>query len=177
MKFSACGLLLGSMLIFYLFYISFYATGANTVKIVIINDIHYERFYSPYSSREDCRRNNNLTLEELEGVPYAYLGRYGCDSPPCLIEAVFSKINRDNKPDVLLMAGDYTSHDVASKSQDDSVIAYHYSVLKEIYQHLFDGYVRSYFGYETDVLPAFGNNDYKVHYGYPTTTETQQDFY
>ena len=48
----------------------------------------------------------------------------------------------DSKPDVVLMSGDYTSHDVATKSTEEFTIAQHYSILKDIYSHLFEGYVK-----------------------------------
>jgi len=78
---------------------------------------------------------------------------------------MFTKL-ADSKPDVVLMSGDYTSHDVATKSTEEFTLAQHYSILKDIYSHLFEGYIKRYFP-NSNLVPAIGNNDYKRHYGYP----------
>ena len=64
------------------------------------------------------------------------------------------------------MSGDYTAHDVATKSSNEFTLEQHYQILKDIYVHLFEGYVKRHFGGKY-LVPALGNNDYKRHYGYP----------
>jgi len=75
-----------------------------------------------------------------------------------------------------MMSGDYTSHDVATRSSNPETIEQHYKILKDIYSHLFEGYIKRYFS-DANLVPAIGNNDYKVHYGYPKTEEEKADFY
>lgn len=75
------------------------------------------------------------------------------------------------------MSGDYTSHDVATKSTDPTIVEHHYNVSKEIYNHLYEGLVKNYFGSQSIIMPAFGNNDYKRHYGYPLNSDEKSDFY
>lgn len=89
---------------------------------------------------------------------------------------MFAKLSNEFKPDVVLMSGDYTSHDVATKSTNQFTVDQHYQILKEIYTHLFEGYIKRYFS-NSYLVPAIGNNDYKKHYGYPMSTEDKQDFY
>jgi len=126
-------------------YFGFRSTDNTSVKIAIINDIHFEKYYSPIANNANCRRENNLLNPEV-GVPVAHLGRYYCDSAPCMIETMLAKLAHDHNVDVLIMAGDFTSHDIATKSNDTKVIEHHYSVLKEIYTLLFDGYIKNFFG-------------------------------
>jgi len=90
---------------------------------------------------------------------------------------MLGKLARDHKVDVLMMSGDYTAHDVAADSHDPKVIAWHDTIVKDIYNYLFESFIKNYFGKTAWVIPAFGNNDYKTHWGYPRTEEEKLDFY
>ena len=95
------------------------------------------------------------------------MGRYGCDPNDLLVTVLVSQVAAF-EPDIVLMAGDFIGHGIPIKGKlDPKDEETHFNVLKDTMTDLFSNYITPYLS-NSVVLPVFGNNDGKYHYGYAT---------
>lgn len=144
-------------------------------NVVILNDLHLDPFFDPMvATQNDCRSITPFKSLGLEGFDYAPYGRYGCDVPTELISMFMRKIKElAFEPDVILVSGDYTAHDIAAKK---GVAHDNYSVLKATIADCFGQYIGPLFP-NSVILPAIGNNDAKWHYQFPLTQDESDEYY
>ena len=90
------------------------------------------------------------------------MGRYGCDSPPILIETMLSRMaEKYDDLDVIFITGDFAGHHIAMTSDEEEDIEKTYALLLETLGNLNELIAEKF--PNTLVLPAFGNNDSKYH--------------
>jgi len=160
-------------------YIAFILTlliaSSYTTRVAILNDLHLDPYFDPaVVSQNDCRGPNPFSLLEMEVSKFAPFGRYGCDVPVNLINLFMGHLNKTGGDiDVILVSGDYTAHDIASKRGRSEP---NYAMLKSIISQNFAQYINPLFP-DSIVIPAIGNNDVKFHYEFPTTEEDIEDYY
>jgi hypothetical protein len=147
----------------------------NGTRVAIINDLHLDPFYDPAAyTQEDCRGPNPFSLMGINDTEFAPYGRYGCDVPVNIINLFMGHLEEvAGTPDVILVSGDYTAHDVASKR---GITDANYSMLKSIISQVFAQYINPMFP-DSIIIPAIGNNDVKFHYEFPITEEESNEYY
>lgn len=104
------------------------------------------------------------------------MGRYGCDPNDLLVTVLVSQVAAF-EPDIVLMAGDFIGHGIPIKGKlepkDEET---HFNELRDTMTDLFTNYITAYLS-NSVVLPVFGNNDGKYHYGYATNEVQKQELY
>lgn len=145
-----------------------------TVKIGVLNDIHYDPYYDNTAAvAEQCRENSPLEMSSFQMSPGpSPYGHFGCDSPMSLIDIVMNKV-KNLEPDlnILLISGDFLGHGFSvNVGRPD-----HYQLLKESFETVLIA-LSNHFP-NTIILPAIGNNDIKYHYRAPTQNDDAPDYY
>lgn len=85
------------------------------------------------------------------------MGRYGCDAPATLLDAMLDEFSRSHgKQDVIMLTGDFSAHHVALRLEEAEpeqtyslLLATHAGLTKLLAEKFPD----------TLIIPAFGNND------------------
>ena len=127
------------------------------LKVGIISDVHLVKYYNDKASIDDfCEEwSTNKTLIQ------APLGRYGCDSPPVLVEYMFRRYKEAfGEPDLLLFQGDHITHGLAQYLPPPGNTSYYdiaLDTLKDYAGMLNEAFPNSM------ILPVIGNNDNKFH--------------
>lgn len=137
------------------------ASDCSALKVGLISDLHlhlrYDPFWGPVPDDEgDCIVNGGTKTDVK-----APMGRYGCDSPPTLLNAMLDEFNRSHgKQDVIIITGDLSAHHTALPYGDETaedtyplLLATH-SGITELMTAKFP---------DTLIVPAFGNNDSEYH--------------
>ncbi len=97
------------------------AVSIQAYKIGVLSDIHIDLEYDP----SYCKERKHFTLmdssEHDETLPYAPLGRYGCDPPIDLLKTMIHKL-RSTDPDIdfLLVPGDLVKHGLSLDPKDST---------------------------------------------------------
>ena len=152
-------------------------SSANSVKIAVLNDIHYEPFYEDDADpTKYCKKDDpfgflqKLTLKSVEKSPF---GHYNCDSPKKLVDLMLKKLkNVDPDVDVILVSGDFLAHGFAAHIGTKD----HYDLLKQTLKYVFVDLLAAHFP-NAIILPAIGNNDIKFHYRAPSQDDDAVDYY
>ena len=102
--------------------------------------MHLDPYFDPaVTVQEDWRGPNPFKLLNIANSDLAPYGRYGCDTPPSLITMFMKKVRElSGDPDVILVSGDFATHDVAAKRGQAEP---HYDILKSIITQDFNQYI------------------------------------
>ena len=81
------------------------AVAQANIQIGVLSDPHYNAFYNPSTSTNNCIGNSSAVND------YAPIGRYGCDSGPALMDLMLTRFKDTfGVVDVLLVPGDHVAH-------------------------------------------------------------------
>jgi hypothetical protein len=87
-----------------------------SLKIAVMSDIHIQPYYDPdISNLYACNPLDpdhpfDWIRKHMLNDSHAPLGRLFCDPPAVLTESFMKKIALEEKPDVLIVAGDIIGH-------------------------------------------------------------------
>lgn len=148
------------------------ARQTEALKVGLLSDLHlhlrYDPYWGPYQDDEgDCMVNGG-TKTEIK----APMGRYGCDIPATLLNAMLDEFNRNHgKQDVIILTGDFAAHHTAMAYPDGGktfpmLLASHAGIVDILSEKFPD----------TLIVPAFGNND-EVYHDNPVPHENEFLFY
>lgn len=134
----------------------------NALKVGLLSDLHLQlRYDEEIGTRSEGLGDCMAGSGELSSIK-APIGRYGCDSPPVLIETMLSRmVEKFGELDVILITGDFAAHHISMSSSPGQTIEETYALLLETLGSINE--MISVKFPNTLVLPAFGNNDSKYH--------------
>lgn len=124
------------------------------MKVGVISDPHYNPYYAPYTSANNCIGNSGAS------EVYAPIGRYGCDSGPQVVDMLIQRFKAQfGEVDVLIVPGDHTAHQISAKDTDPNGAAY--ANVKKNLQATWAKLTEHF--PNTLILPTVGNNDGRYH--------------
>ena len=89
--------------------------------------------YDKVSTKKNCvYDDSDITNSELnltDSIPEAPFGRTECDPPSILAEALIKVMKEQEKPDLILLPGDFVMHGVSLKPEKGEG---NYTLLKDI---------------------------------------------
>ena len=156
-----------------------------SLKVGVINDIHYNPFYDPTTFWNFCfglftfdinwaDRHFNSSQASFPSLdePNAPLGRRLCDPPLELTETMMKVLQAHTGGlDLLLMPGDFVAHGYSMEKKLFPLFDTYYFT-KQILNET-SSLIPKHFP-NTVFVPAWGNNDFKFHYQCPINSDKEE---
>ena len=129
--------------------------ASHALNVGLISDIDLHLKYdATIGPRLDANGDCMLGSGE-KNAHEALLGRYGCDSPPQLVEAMFRRHReRFGKQDVLFVTGDFSAHHTSMPIENNENPNDTYALLLDSLSGV--NQILAFYFPDTIILPVFG---------------------